>query len=116
VSFDSPEVGTRYAWVALQSLQCMDGYLQAKFRRHQGINATFMRFLTRTMADQTAAGLKGQVEKLEKQVKTLTDKLDALATKKSYHDLDAKVEGVISANSLNSRGSLVDAQPPDASL
>ena len=40
VSFDSPEVGAGYAWVALQSLQCMDGYLQAKFRCHQGINLT----------------------------------------------------------------------------
>ena len=100
VSFDSPEVGARYAWVALQSLQCMDGYLQAKFRCHQGINATFMRFLTRTMADQMAVGLKGQIDKLEKQVKALIDKLDLLATKKSFHDIDTKLEGIINANSL----------------
>jgi hypothetical protein len=78
----------------------MDGYLQAKFRRHQGINATFMRFLTRTMADQTAVGLKGQIDKLEKQVKALIDKLDLLATKKSFHDIDTKLEGIINANSL----------------
>ena len=100
VSFDSPEVGAGYAWVALQSLQCMDGYLQANFHRHQGITATFMRFLTRTMADQTAVGLKGQVDKLAKQVKLLTNKLDSLANKKSFHDVDTKLEGIINANSL----------------
>ncbi len=61
-----------------------------------------MRFLTRTMEDQTAVGLKvkGQVDKLEKQVKSLTDKLDSLATKKSFHDVDTKLEGIINANSL----------------
>ncbi len=100
VSFDSPEVGARYAWVALQSLQCMDGYLQAKFHCHQGINTMFMHFLTRTMADQMAAGLKGQVDKLEKQVKSLTDKLDTLVTKKSFLDVDTKLEGIINANFL----------------
>ena len=78
----------------------MQGYLQAKFRRHQGINATFMRFLTRTMADQSAMGLKGDITKIEKLVKSLADKVDNLATKKSHQDLDAKVESIISANSL----------------
>jgi hypothetical protein len=43
-----------------------------------GYQATFMRFLTCTMADQTAMGLKGQVIKLEKQVMALTNKLDVL--------------------------------------
>jgi hypothetical protein len=66
----------------------MDGYLQAKFKRHQGINLTFMQFLTCTMADQLAIGLKSNVNKLEKQVKALAHKADNLATKKSYHDLD----------------------------
>ena len=52
------------------------------------------------MADQTAVGLKGQIDKLEKQVKALIDKLDLLATKKSFHDIDTKLEGIINANSL----------------
>jgi hypothetical protein len=78
----------------------MDGYLQAKFHCHQGINTMFMHFLTRTMADQMAAGLKGQVDKLEKQVKSLTDKLDTLVTKKSFHDVDTKLEDIINANFL----------------
>ncbi len=45
VSFNSPNEGARFAWVCLQALQCMDGYLQAKFGWHKGINTTFMRFL-----------------------------------------------------------------------
>ena len=52
------------------------------------------------MADQTAVGLKGQVDKLAKQVKLLTNKLDSLATKKSFHDVYTKLEGIINANSL----------------
>ncbi len=68
----------------------MDGYLQAKFKLHQGI----------TMADQSAMGLKTNVNKLEKQVKSMSEKADTLATKKSNHDLDAKLKLVISANNL----------------
>jgi hypothetical protein len=105
VGFDSPEAGARYAWVGLQALQCMDGYLQAKFKWHQGINLTFMHFLMRTMADQLAMGLKANVDKLKKQVKSLSEKADTLATKKSYHDfdLDTKLELVISANNLKKK-------------
>ncbi len=57
-----------------------------------------MRFLTQMMADQSAMGLKSNVDKLEKQFKSLSEKVDAMATKKSYHDLDAKLEKVIHAN------------------
>jgi hypothetical protein len=103
VGFDSPEAGARYTWVGLQALQCMDGYLQAKLKWHQGINSTFMCFLTRTIADQPAIGLKTNVNKLEKQVKSLSEKADTLTTKKSYHDLDAKLELVISANNLKKK-------------
>ncbi len=49
--FDSPKARVRYAWVGLQALQCIDGYLQAKFKQHQGTNSTFMHFLMRTIAD-----------------------------------------------------------------
>ena len=71
VGFESRDARAQYTWVCLQALQCMDGYLQAKFGCHQGINATFMQFLTRTMADQSAMDLKSNGEKLEKQVKPL---------------------------------------------
>jgi hypothetical protein len=81
----------------------MDGYLQAKFGWHQGINATFMRFFMQTMADQLVMGLKSNVDKLEKQLKLISKKVEALATKKSYHDLDAKLEGVIRANNLKKK-------------
>ncbi len=33
---------TRYAWVMLQALGSMDGYLREKFRCHQAINSTFI--------------------------------------------------------------------------
>ncbi len=62
-----------------------------------------MCFLTRTIADQPAIGLKTNVNKLEKQVKSLSEKADTLTTKKSYHDLDAKLELVISANNLKKK-------------
>ncbi len=103
MSFDSPDAGVRYAWVCLIALQCMDGYLQAKFGWHQGINATFMRFLMQTMADQLAMGLKSNVNKLEKQLKLISKKVEALATKKLYHDLDAKLEGAIHTNNLKKK-------------
>jgi hypothetical protein len=103
VSFDSPDAGAQYAWVCLQALQGMDGYLQAKFGWHQGINATFMRFLTRTMADELAMELKSNINKLEKQLKLISEKVEALATKKLYHDLDAKLEGVIHTNNLKKK-------------
>ncbi len=73
VAVDNLETGAQYAWVTLQSLNCMEGYLKAQFRRHQGINATFMWFLTRTMANQTAAGSKASMDSLTKQVKILQD-------------------------------------------
>jgi hypothetical protein len=89
-----------FAWITLQALLCMDSYLQARFSHHQGINATFMQFLTRTMADQSAIGIKGNIEKVEKLVKTLSDKIEKLATSKLVVDLDAKIEALIAANNL----------------
>ena len=62
-----------------------------------------MRFLTKTMADQSAMGMKGSVEKVEKAFKSLGDKIKKLATTKSVVDLDAKVEALIAANDLKRR-------------
>jgi hypothetical protein len=97
VAVDNLETGARYAWVTLQSLNCMESYLKAQFRRHQGINATFMRFLTRTMADQTAAGSKASTDSLTKQVKKLQDEH---ATTKALEKLGEKLEAIIKANNL----------------
>ncbi len=55
------------------------------------------------MADQLVMGLRSNVDKLEKQLKLISKKVEALATKNLYHDLDAKLEGVIHANNLKKK-------------
>ena len=98
VAVDNLETGARYARVTLQSLNCMEGYLEAQFRRHQGINATFMWFLTQTMANQTAVGSKtSTMDSLTKQVKKLQDEH---ATAKALEKLGEKLETIIKANNL----------------
>jgi hypothetical protein len=97
VAADSMETGARYAWVTLQLLNCIEGYLKAQFRCHQGINATFMQFLTRTMADQMAVSMKGTLDALVKRVKKLKDKH---ATANGVQTLDTKLEVIIKANNL----------------
>jgi len=98
---------TRYAWVTLQSLGTMDGYLSAKFRLHQAINSTFIRFLTRHMADQTGAGLKGIIDglkttvaELEKKVKNIDTDGSKKVTQEMFNRLESKLENVITANNL----------------
>ena len=98
---------TRYAWVTLQSLGTMDGYLSAKFRLHQAINSTFIRFLTRHMADQTGAGLKGIIDglkttvaELEKKVKNIDTDGSKKVTQEMFNHLESKLENVITANNL----------------
>ncbi len=98
VAADSMEVDARYAWVTLQQLfNCMEGYLKAQFRCHQGINATCMPFLTCTMANQMAVSMKGTLDALVKRVKKLEDEH---ATAKGVQTLDAKLEVIIKANNL----------------
>ncbi len=53
---------SRYAWVMLQALGCMEGYLKDKFRKHPGINSTHMHFLMRNLTDQSAIGLKSKLD------------------------------------------------------
>ncbi len=65
---------TRYAWVTLPALGTMDSYLREKFWRHQAINSTFIRFLTRHMADQTSVGLKTTVDNLKASVAELENR------------------------------------------
>lgn len=71
---------TLYAWVTLQSLGALEGYIRAKFRHHQAINSTFIRFLTRHMADQAGAGLKGIVDTLKTSVAELEKKVKNVDT------------------------------------
>ena len=98
---------TRYAWVTLQALGTMDSYLREKFRRHQAINSTFIRFLTRHMADQTAIGLKTSVDNLKTAVAELEKKVKAheadgskKVTQDMFNRLESKLENVIKANNL----------------
>jgi hypothetical protein len=44
--------------------------------------------------------MKGNIEKVEKLLKTLSDKIEKLATSKLVVDLDAKIEALIAANKL----------------
>ncbi len=41
----------RFGWVTLQAQGCTESYLREQFRRHPGINSSFIHFLTRHMAD-----------------------------------------------------------------
>ena len=98
---------TRFAWVTLQSLGAMEGYLKDKFRLHQAINSTFICFLTRHMEDQTSAGLKGTVEGFEKRVTELTTKVASLTTtctnkvsQDIFNRLDTKVNKMVDVNNL----------------
>ena len=108
VNLQSPlSAATRFAWVTLQSLGAMEGYLKDKFRLHQAINSTFIRFLTRHMADQTSAGLKGTVEGFEKTVTDLNNKVSTLTTdcgKKVTQDmfncLETKSNKIVDVNNL----------------
>jgi len=85
----------------------MEGYLKDKFRLHQSINCTFIRFLTRHMADQTSAGLKGTVEGFEKKVTDLTTKVASLTTacgnkvtQDMLNRLETKMNKIVDVNNL----------------
>jgi hypothetical protein len=108
VNLQSPlSAAIRFAWVTLQSLGAMEGYLKDKFCLHQAINSTFICFLTRHMADQTSAGLKGTVEGLEKKVTDLNNKVSTLTmdcgkkvTQDMFYCLETKLDKIIDVNNL----------------
>ncbi len=90
----------RYAWVTLQALGCMETYLKDKFRKHPGINSTYMQFLTRNLADQSAMGLKSKVKAMSSKVTKVEAAVLAAGTKQSVEKVDGKLEAVIKANNL----------------
>jgi hypothetical protein len=90
----------RFGWVTLQAHGCMESYLKDHFRRHPGINSSFIRFLTRHMADQTAMGLKDVVSALTTRVKKVEEQSGGKVTQEMYNRLDAKLETIINANDL----------------
>ncbi len=85
----------------------MEGYLKDKFRLHQAINSTSIHSLTRHMADQTLAGLKGTVDGFEKKVMDLNTKIASLTTacaNKATQDMlncpETKLNKIIDVNNL----------------
>ena len=95
---------TRYAWVTLQALGCMENYLRDKFRKHPGINSTYMRFLTRNLADQSSIGLKTKMEALMTKLAKVETAVAAASTKAALEKLDGKLELIIRSNSLKRTG------------
>ena len=95
---------SRYAWVTLQVLGCMENYLREKFRKHPGINSTYMQFLTRNLADQSSIGLKTKMESLATKIAKLETSVTAACTKAALEKLDGKLELIIRANSLKRTG------------
>jgi hypothetical protein len=90
----------RFAWVSLQAIGCMNGYLKKKFRHHQAINSTFVHFLTRHMADQSALGLKSTVDMLNSEVKAIKTKCAKKVGGTVFNKLDSKVTQLIRLNNL----------------
>jgi hypothetical protein len=86
-----PAAGIRFAWVTLQAHSVMAAYRESKFRNHQSIASTFIRFLTRNLADQSSLGLKSNVDKLETEVKKLTKEIKEKAGLDALNKLDTKV-------------------------
>ncbi len=108
VDLQSPlSAGTRFAWVTLQALGSMEGYLRDKFRLHQAINSTFICFLTQHMADQTSVGLKGLVDGFEKKITDLSSKVTTLTTacsnkvtQEMFNRLESKMDWIVTNNNL----------------
>jgi hypothetical protein len=92
---------SRFAWVTLVSLTKMDEYLRAKFKHHAAITGTFIRFITRQMAQASAAGLAAKITSLETSVRELKNKS---ASKDVVNKIDNKLESVIRANDLKKNG------------
>jgi hypothetical protein len=80
----------------------MAGYLKEKFRHHQALNSTFVRFLTRHMADQLAIGLKTSVDHLKKEISKLKSG-KATVSLDTFNKLDGKVSALIRLNNLKTR-------------
>ena len=89
-----------FGWVTLQAHGCMESYLKDRFCRHPDINSSFICFLTHHMANQSAMGLKDSVNALTTRVKKLEDHTGEKITQEMFNKLDAKLEGVITANNL----------------
>jgi len=89
-----------FAWVTLLALVKMEEYLKAKFKHHSAITGTFIRFVTRQMAESSAAGLGAKVLALEASVWELKNKS---ASKDLVNKVDNKLESIIRATDLKKK-------------
>ncbi len=85
-----------------RGLLVLSAYLKDKFRHHRALNSTFVRFLACHMADQTALGLKKEVDKLKSEVADLKG-AKTPASLDSFNKLDGKVGTIIRLNNLKTR-------------
>lgn len=90
-----PTAAVRYAWVTLRALSVMAAYRDVKFRDHPAIAGTFIRFLTRNLADQSSLGLNSNVKELEKELKRLKGELEKKVSVSSFNSLDTKVQTLL---------------------
>ena len=72
----------------------MAQYRDNKFRNHKSISGTFICFLKRNMADQSAMGLKSKVEGFEGEAKKLQKEVKEKATMEAHNNFDSKVQGL----------------------
>ena len=89
---------SRFTWVTLQALGKMDEYLKAKFKHHSTTTGAFIRFLTKQMAESSAAGCSSEVNALESSGKTIKDKQSNFSTKAAIDKVKSKLKAVIKAN------------------
>ena len=81
----------RYAWVTLRAHTIMAAYRDVKFRDHPAIAGTFIRFLTRNLADQSSMSLKQTVTDLDKELKKLRQDLDKKLNVTAFNSFENKI-------------------------
>jgi hypothetical protein len=81
----------RYAWVTLRAHTIMAAYRDVKFRDHPAIAGTFIRFLTRNLADQSSLSLNQTVKDLEKELKKLKEELNKKLNVAAFNSFENKI-------------------------
>jgi hypothetical protein len=73
----------------------MAGYCRDKFKYHQAINGTFVRFLTRHMAGEFSMSLKATFDKLKAKVKALEADSKNKVSQEVFNRLDSKLTNIL---------------------
>jgi hypothetical protein len=77
----------------------MLGCLKEKFRHHQALNSTFVCFLNRHMADQSAIGLESTIDQLKKDIGKLKGAKSTISLD-AFNKLDSKAITLVCLNNL----------------